>query len=132
MSKPRSKSTTATKAPAASIAAQPSAATVRAEYNGQSKVVLAQGAIQAAVAIVQTIQVLVEGHEYRSRLREMVKTLEADQSMRHADVDYLLEVLGRFKDDMSQQTRDEYFMSILKLLDVTGLRARLPLPPQVT
>lgn len=120
MSKARSKSMTGK---------PPSAASVRAQYNGQSQVVLAKGAANAAVAIVQTIQVLVQGHEYRKSLREMVATLEADQTMRHADVDLLLEILDRHKDDMSQTTRDEYFMSILKLLDVTGLRGRLPLPP---
>jgi hypothetical protein len=114
--KPRSKAVTR----------RASTAATRAHYDGEAKVVLAQGAAQAALVIVQTIQVLVEGHEYRARLGAMVKALETDQGMRHADVDYLVDVLDRFRGDMTPQTRDQYFMSILKLLDVTGLRARLP------
>ena len=102
----------------------------RATVDAESRVVLAQGAAHAAIAIIQTIQIMVEGQEYRSRLREMVMTLEADQVMRHADVQYLLEVLDRFKADMSPETRDQYFLSILRLLEVTGLRSLLPAVPR--
>ncbi len=105
------------------------AVAVRAGYDGQRQVILAKGAAEAAIAIVQSVQVLVRGHEYRRNLQEMVAALRADQTMRHADVHLLLEVVDRFKEDMTQETRDAYFLNILRLLEGTGAGSRLPPPP---
>lgn len=101
---------------------KPPAAQIRA----QTKLVMAQGAAEGAVAILQTIHLLVEGHEYRMRIREMVQSLQADQSMRHADVEYLSTVLDRHGSDMTASTRDQFHLAMLRLLDVTGLSGKLP------
>jgi hypothetical protein len=81
--------------------------------------------LQLATKVVETVA---EGRQYRNTLQGMVQLLKTDQCMRHKDVQELISVLEKFYRIMSQDVRDQFFMSILRILE--SPRHQISLPPR--
>ena len=104
---------------------------IRRPKDGQPdvRIIIAHATAGALAQVAENIQRLADGQKYRHMLEGIVKTLKADQTLRHQDVDKLLEVLEVAKNDMSQELKDDYYRAILRLLQTPQLRERLPPPP---
>jgi len=77
---------------------------------------------------LKVVEIIAEGHRYRNILQSMIKALETDQTMRHNDVKMLIEVYREFSPSMPQHIRDQYLISILKLLESPRQKLTLPHP----
>jgi hypothetical protein len=95
----------------------------------EARIIVAHATAGVLAQVAESVQKLADGNKYRHMLEGIVKTLKADQTIRHQDVDKLLEVLEIAKNDMSQELKDEYYRAILRLLQTPQLRERLPPPP---
>lgn len=86
----------------------------------------AKAAVAVVAALAQSLSHIVEAYQYRKNLEAIVATLQADQTMRHRDVDKMLEIISLFGNDISQEIKDQYFLVILAKL--TGGQNTLQLP----
>ncbi|MBD2200822.1 MULTISPECIES: hypothetical protein [Calothrix] len=95
-----------------------------------TQLVLSQATATAVITTLQSatkvVEIVAEGHQYRNTLQAMVQALKTDQSMRHKDVEELIKVLREFSAIMSQDIRDQFFMSILLLLKSPRQQFTLP------
>ena len=95
-----------------------------------TQIILSQAAAQAVQAIIETVQTHIKHVDYRNNLNAIIKTIETDQTMRHNDVDKIIEIIDKFKDDFSQDVKDKYYIAILKILESARTKPALPEPPK--
>ncbi len=100
------------------------------KLSAQRDLTIAKGQADALTVVANALVDIVQGHDYRKSLREMIAALQTDQTMRHEDVQLLSQLIDQHKDDMSHETKDEYFKVILKLLESRTARERLPQLPK--
>jgi hypothetical protein len=95
----------------------------------QQRLVVAQTTASAILAVAESVRILSQGRTYRANLAAIIQSLQTDQTIRHADVDKMLEILDQCGPDMSPTVRDQFYSAMLVLLSSSNLRDKLPAPP---
>lgn len=88
----------------------------------------AKSMVKVVAAIAESAAVIVSAHEYRNNLRAIVETLKADQSIRHSDVQIMIEMIRTCGHEMSQEVKDQFFLGILGKLTAGAKKLELPSP----
>jgi polyphosphate kinase len=90
---------------------------------GPTQLSLVQGGFGALGNLLSIADRVVTAHNERLYVRQVIEAIQVDQVVRHADVQVIETILDKYSESMSPQVRDEYHLTMLRLLDV---RSSLP------